>query len=398
MLKLGHGVSCRLSGACLPGGLVSRSSDATQALCARKPPPCPSKSKISSLTSWLAGLRGGCPMLALGSLRRSRFSRLKTLRTCATNGEASSEIEVWSFNLRTEKVKEEDPLNAWPERRQGVASLIAKYRPAVVCVQEATVAMLHDICLHLDGKYEWKATSRLPNEPDESAGFIIDTGRAKILDYSVFWLSSPGAPDGIPSWDARFPRTCEAVLLDILGSGGLIRILNTHFDHQGSTARLESARMISDSIARFSQRMPACAQILCGDFNSPKSSEPYAVLVGNLGPTTTAARPLKDAFRCDGVVDTGGVQSTIHKWQGISFAEDRGDGTVDLSQGEGYDSRHIDWILFLDGLPENTGCTRLQPLQSKVITDSMASGRYPSDHFPVSTTFRIAIHVERSRL
>lgn len=88
-------------------------------------------------------------------------------------------------------------------------------------------------------------------------------------------------------------------------------------------------------------------------------------------------------------MDTGGVQSTIHKWQGVSFAEDRGDGTVDLSQGEGYDSRHIDWILFLDGLPENTGCTRLQPLQSKVITDSMASGRYPSDHFPVSTTFRL---------
>lgn len=312
----------------MPGGLVSRSSDATQALCARKPPPCPSKSKISSLTSWLAGLRGGCPMLALGSLRRSRFSRLKTLKTCATNGEASSEIEVWSFNLRTEKVKEEDPLNAWPERRQGVASLIAKYRPAVVCVQEATVAMLHDICLHLDGKYEWKATSRLPNEPDESAGFIIDTGRAKILDYSVFWLSSPGAPDGIPSWDARFPRTCEAVLLDILGSGGLIRILNTHFDHQGSTARLESARMISDSIARFSQRMPACAQILCGDFNSPKSSEPYAVLVGNLGPTTTAARPLK--MRSDATVWWIPVACRARSTSGRAYRLLRIEGTARL--------------------------------------------------------------------
>ena len=357
------------------------------------------------------------PMLALSSrMRHFRPSHLAS-RSCGATTEAFKaskaskafcEIDVWSFNLRTEKVKEEDSLNAWPQRCGGVAALIAKYHPAIVCVQEATVAMLRDICLHLDGKYEWKATSRFPNEQDESAGFLVDTSRVRLLDYSVFWLSPQGCPDGTASWDARFPRTCEALLLSIVGiEGSQMRILNTHFDHQGSVARLQSAQMIAESITRFSDRMPACAQILCGDFNSPKSSEPYSILTENRQPAATTARPLKDAFRCDGEVDSGGVQSTIHKWQGVRFAEERGDGTVELSDGtryDRYDSRHIDWILFQDGLPGKADFTRLQALRCKVITDSMASGRYPSDHFPVSATFRVEVcasptpSVERSRL
>ena len=347
----------------------------------------------------------------LVSSSRKRETRVPQLavRSCSAMADQTApghcEIDVWSFNLRTETANEEDPQNVWSKRREGISALIAKYKPAVVCVQEATMSMLRDVCLHLDGNYEWKATSRFPDKQDEAAGFLLDTHRVRLLDYSVFWLSPPGCPEGKPGWDAQFPRTCEALLLEILGSGGSqVRILNTHFDHQGSVARLKSALMISESIAKFSISMSACAQILCGDFNSPKSSEAYDILVRNRHEAIPAARPMKDVFRCDNVEVSEGVRSTIHKWQGVAFTDACGDGTVDLSHGTRHDSRHIDWILFQDALHSN-GSTRLRPLRCKVITDTMASGRYPSDHFPVSTTFLVeATHAsstspaERSRL
>lgn len=159
--------------------------------------------------------------------------------------------------------------------------------------------------------------------------------------------------------------------------------MNTHFDHEGIIARSESAALIMDSITKSWQDMPGCPQVLCGDFNSPKSSEAYSLLSG----------ALKDAFRSVVAANlcTAGATSTIHKWQGLSFSEEMGDGTVDLSgEHSKEDTCHIDWILWQNGRAD-LGSTELQPLKCRVVTDRMANGRYPSDHFPLSATFLATI-------
>ncbi|CAJ1389369.1 unnamed protein product [Effrenium voratum] len=297
------------------------------------------------------------------------------------------EVEVWSFNLRTEKAKEADAANSWAQRRDEVALFISKYSPAIVCAQEATGAMLSHLSDKLGGRYAWKGTSRKLEVEDECAGFLFDAEQVELESHGCFWLAPPGTPKGRPGWDAKLPRTCETAVFRMLSQPELkLRVLNTHFDHQGVQARQESAALLKDDILSFAASDPGCPQILCGDFNSAKSSVQYAILTEPSGETA-----MQDALRRvppDGL-DTAGVVSTIHKWQGVSFTEEKGDGTVDLSDDSAFDSRHIDWILWLDSSPHAVESTVLDPLSCRVLTDTLPSGRYPSDHFPLSATFAV---------
>ena len=329
------------------------------------------------------------PAMLCALCARKHRSSLSAAAAANQAAKLSQEIDIWSFNLRTELVKEEDVQNSWSNRRDEVAALIQKYNPAVVCAQEATVGMLSHLCKRLDGRYRWKGVSRKLNDEDECAGFLFDFQQVELLDHSVFWLSPSTCPDGDPGWDAKLPRTCEAALFKICGelSELKLRVLNTHFDHEGVTARSQSAAMILEEIMEFDKEVPGCPQILCGDFNSPKSSEPYALLT----------EALQDVFRCAGDIKTFGAQSTIHKWQGLSFSESMGDGTVDLSNQDSslFDSRYIDWILWQNGREGTAiehgltglGHTELKPMRCRVLTDTLPNGRYPSDHFPLSATF-----------
>ena len=154
-----------------------------------------------------------CRMLGSQAMRRPVMAAsASTTASASIASTASREIDIWSFNLRTELVTEEDPENSWLKRRDEVAALICKYQPAIVCVQEATEAMLS----HLSEKsgYHWKGISRQPMKPDECAGFLYDV-QVKLLDHSVFWLKPPGSHDGAVGWDAKLPRTCEVGLFQI---------------------------------------------------------------------------------------------------------------------------------------------------------------------------------------
>ena len=146
-----------------------------------------------------------------------------------------------------------------------------------------------------------------------------------------------------------------------------------------------------NALGKFKEKEPTCPQILCGDFNSPKSSEAYSLL----------AKELQDVFKSAPDLCTSGARSTIHKWQGLSFKEVMGDGTVDLSgeleKSKDEDTRHIDWILWQNG-PTQFQSTQLQPVRCRVVSDTLANGRYPSDHFPLSATFLVSFTSVQSRL
>ena len=137
------------------------------------------------------------------------------MTTTAAVTAVTSEIDIWSFNLRTELVKEDDLENSWPKRRDEVAALIGKYNPAIVCVQEATVGMLSHLSSKSKGTYQWKGISRQPSKADECAGFLFDVEQVELLNHSVFWLSPPGSHDGDIGWDAKLPRTCESAVFKI---------------------------------------------------------------------------------------------------------------------------------------------------------------------------------------
>lgn len=165
-----------------------------------------------------------------------------------------------------------------------------------------------------------------------------------------------------------------------------------HWGMNAMKARRRSAELLAAAVAHGAEERPGCAQILCGDFNSPKAAEVYALLLAEAGPTESGGPGLRDAAREAEVSEH--IPSTIHKFQGKEFTAVHGDGTVELgvvgqppSEAARYpDLRHIDWVLWRNSV--HGLC--MKPSRFEVVTDRLANGRYPSDHFPVSVTFEIS--------
>jgi endonuclease/exonuclease/phosphatase family metal-dependent hydrolase len=95
-----------------------------------------------------------------------------------------------------------------------------------------------------------------------------------LKEEGTFWLSS--TPE-VPSigWDAKFNRICTWVKLESIKTRGTLFVFNTHFDHQGTVARQESARLILGKIKEIAGEHPS---VLTGDFNVDQSSESYKLI------------------------------------------------------------------------------------------------------------------------
>eukprot|EP00971_Amphidinium_carterae_P179238 3555381-Amphidinium_carterae.2 len=227
--------------------------------------------------------------------------------------------------------------------------------------------------------------SRSLEAGDETASIFYDSQQLELLGHETRWLAPAGTPNAVPGWDAAFPRTLEIATFCPTGKdvsmkcksleSCQLRVLNTHFDHVGSQARQNSGNIIAEVL---SAAEPGQLQLLCGDFNSPKvSNAVYSLLQERalgLNDAATSSKCRPAMHPC-----------TIHKFQGLDFTSDTGDGTVDLSvspTANRPDARHIDWILWRNA---STAC--LQPVNFEVITDTLPSDMYPSDHFPVSFEF-----------
>jgi endonuclease/exonuclease/phosphatase family metal-dependent hydrolase len=126
--------------------------------------------------------------------------------------------------------------------------------------------------------------------------------------------------------------------------------LNTHFDHRGRKARLESAKLVRKWVAALPGNPPV---LVTGDFNSGEGSEPYKALVGGDNPT------LIDAYR------------EVHPTR----AKD--EGTFHGFKG-GRTAARIDWLLHTDQFAATAAA----------IDHTSRAGRYPSDHFPVTAVLR----------
>jgi endonuclease/exonuclease/phosphatase family metal-dependent hydrolase len=129
-----------------------------------------------------------------------------------------------------------------------------------------------------------------------------------------------------------------------------IAFFNTHFDHRGQQARLESARLIRRQIGQLGA---GCAVIVTGDFNAPEGSDPYTAL---FGPIDEKASPIADSFR------------VAHPERGAN------EGTFSGFQADATDGGRIDWI----------GVSRDWKVVAADIDRTSRNGRTPSDHLPVT--------------
>ena len=267
--------------------------------------------------------------------------------TSALFAKAQAEVKVMSYNIRLD-VKS-DGENWWEKRKDKVAGLVNYYEADFVGLQE----VVHNQLLYLKDSltgYNFIGVGRDDGkEAGEYSCIFYKKDKYSVVEQSTFWLSP--TPD-IPSkgWDAALNRVCTYGLFKNNKTKKLVWVFNTHFDHMGNLARLESAKLIIKKIHELNTKNYPV--IVSGDFNSKPEDGPSQYMMANMQNSRSISKLVY------GVPDT---------WNGFKFNE-KPNGCIDyifVSKDE-----------------------RISVLKFATITDSYDM-KYPSDHFPVLATINI---------
>lgn len=252
-------------------------------------------------------------------------------------------ITVMSYNIRLDTSA--DGINAWPYRKDAVAQMIGpKYEGDIIGLQEVLKRQLDDIQARLPD-YAWVGVGRDDGrDRGEYSPIFYRTDRFRLLATNTFWLSETPELPGSRSWDAAITRVVTWARFEDLSSGGQLMFFNTHFDHRGEQARVESSQLLLNRLVGIAGDTPF---ILTGDLNVQESEQAYKVL---------ADSNLLDDARY--VSETGhqGPTASFNDWETLRPAESR-----------------IDYIFVGSGIG----------VLNHRILDDRYDGRFPSDHLPV---------------
>jgi endonuclease/exonuclease/phosphatase family metal-dependent hydrolase len=265
----------------------------------------------------------------------------------ATAGAADAALKTMAFNIRYGKAP--DGENAWPKRQELLFETIARYDPDLIGFQEVLADQRDALEARMPGHAFAGVAREDGKRQGEFACLAYRRDRFDLLATGDFWLSETPAVAGSKSWDSSLPRICTWVRLRDRKTGRELLFANTHFDHRGVQARLESARLLATKLPQLAAGAPA---ILTGDLNLNEDSPAYAVLTR---PERPRALRWIDAYR------------TVHPRRSPEEASFGGfKGTTKGSR--------IDFVFHT----EHFRATAAE------IDRFSREGRYPSDHYPVT--------------
>ena len=263
-----------------------------------------------------------------------------------TNSFTQDLSSVMTFNVRYATAK--DGINQWENRKKDVLNLLKNYSPDIVGFQEMLKSQLEFIDENLN-KYNHVGVAREDGKSEgEFSPIFFNTKKYKIIENGTFWLSK--TPD-VPSigWDAAHKRVCTYVKLVNLKKNNFLWVFNTHFDHLGKEARINSSKLLISKIEKLLDHDKEKI-ILMGDFNSLPNSEPIKIIMNKL---------------------EDGMMNSKNKFKG------------ELSTFNGFevnkknDGKRIDYI-FSKNLNINS---------YNHLYDKRQNSLYVSDHFPVLISF-----------
>lgn len=256
-------------------------------------------------------------------------------------------VRVMSFNIRY--ATDKDGADAWDKRKAFTLATIKAYNPDLLGTQEVLAAQADYLREQLPG-YGFVGGGRDDGQRGgEFSPIQYRKDRFELLASGQIWLSETPDKVGSKGWDAALPRVATWAKLKDRTAGPELLFVNTHWDHVGRRARVESGKVMRRLVDE--QRENRLPVVVTGDFNSTEESEQYRTLTTGDG---TGVR-LTDAYR------------TVHP-----------DPSPDESSFNGFkgtrQGKRIDWILHS---PEWVA-------RAAAIDRTAKDGRYPSDHYPVT--------------
>ena len=259
-------------------------------------------------------------------------------------------VLIMSFNIRYANLN--DGINNWDNRKEIVVNLILEQSPDLLGLQEVKGEQLSYLTENMKA-YNHFGESRSEDPGDEHSPIFFKKDKFELLESNTFWLSQ--TPD-VPSkgWDAALNRIVTWGKFKESKTGKIIFYFNTHFDHMGEQARLESVKLLKKRIKEIAGRED---YIITGDFNSDPSSKYYEELI--LHDTSSAF--LMDVSQFN--------DETRRQIKGTFNGFDL------TKQAAG----PIDYIFIKPTISvRNFG-----------VIDTLYSGRFPSDHFPIKTMLEL---------
>lgn len=178
-----------------------------------------------------------------------------------------------SYNIRYDSPN--DGENSWPLRKNFAINMILYYEIDIIGKQEVTHRQLNDFLDALP-QYAYVGVSRDDGKTNgEFSPVFYRKDKFELIDGNTFWLSEDPAAVGLKGWDAAFPRVVTWAILKDIKTGKKFAFFNTHFDHVGQTARVESAKLLVSKMDEIAGNLPV---IISGDFNASPDSEPVAII------------------------------------------------------------------------------------------------------------------------
>lgn len=273
------------------------------------------------------------------------------LSSAAFADDKGEPIKVMSYNIRYGSAN--DGENHWEKRKEFLVETIRKFNPDLLGTQETLAFQRDYLAKNLSG-YDYLGVGRDNGaEKGEMMALFYRKERFEKLDGGHFWLSETPDKIGSKSWDSSLPRMVTWVKLKDRKNPEAKPILffNTHFDHRGPKARLESAKLIRRKLRELGE---GCRLLLTGDFNADAESEPYQALFGG------DDAPVIDAFRKK------------------NPQKSENEGTFTGFKAGPIKGARIDWV----------GCSHDWEIVDCQIDQTSKDGRTPSDHLPILATFK----------
>ncbi|MDG5799286.1 endonuclease/exonuclease/phosphatase family protein [Marinilabiliaceae bacterium ANBcel2] len=255
------------------------------------------------------------------------------------DAQQNNSITVSSFNLRFDTPA--DGENAWPNRKKFVIDLIRYHEFDIIGSQEVLHNQVEDL-LKMDEFSHYGKGRDDGKTGGEHCTIFFKKERFKLLDSGDFWLSETPENPSL-GWDATCcHRICTWIKLKDNITDNKFYVFNSHFDHQGEVARLESGKLMQEKINKIAGSSPV---IFTGDLNSVPESRQVQIITNKL----------KDAFK-------------------VSEAPPYGpEGTFNGFDLNAQLKNRIDYI-FLS--------SHFKVQKYAALTDFL-DGRFPSDHLPV---------------
>lgn len=256
-------------------------------------------------------------------------------------------VRVMTFNIRLNLAS--DGPNAWPHRKDAVASMIRFHDADLIGLQEALPEQLRDLDALLPD-YARFGVGRAADLLGEHSAVLYRRSRFEVLGQDTFWLSETPDVRGSKGWDAAYERIATWGRLRDRRTGSIFFHFNTHLDHVGRIARREGARLLVERIERLAA---GHSVVFTGDFNDVPQSEPHRIIT---------AAGLEDAFGVSRVPHHGPTST----WNAFKAIEP---------------GRRIDFI-FVRGT--------IDVHRHAILSDTIDGGRFPSDHLPVVADISIS--------